>query len=89
MKDFNITNYVPIVLTAAEQKRYYQILDKVPAANRVYIQYAMRKQYKKIKSEYEKWLEVNVKTEEEMELPEITVKMPRDEGETNIAPDEW
>lgn len=50
----------------------------------------MRKQFRKIKEEYEKWLETAAKSEEDIvDFPEIAVKMPRDEGENAYVPDEW
>lgn len=49
----------------------------------------MRKQFRKVRNDYEKWLEEAAKKEEEHDLPEIAVKMPRDEAETNLAHDEW
>jgi len=42
-----------------------------------------------VRSEYEKWLENAAKSEEEFDLPDIAVKMPRDEAETNFVHDEW
>ena len=51
----------------------------------------MKKQFRKIRDEYEKWLEGAAKADssEFNDFPDIQVKMPRDEGETNIAQDEW
>jgi hypothetical protein len=30
-----------------------------------------------------------VKSEQEVEMPEIVVKVPKDEAETNVVHDEW
>jgi len=50
---------------------------------------SLRKQFKKIKECYEKWLEQSAKTEAEVEMPEIVVKVPKDEAETSVVHDEW
>ena len=49
----------------------------------------MKKQFRKTRDEYEKWLEKAAKSEEETELPDIQVRMPRDEAETNIISEDW
>lgn len=54
--DFNICNYA-YVLNDEERKIYDRIITKIPPDRRVYIQYTLRKQFKKIREEYEKWLE--------------------------------
>lgn len=50
---------------------------------------SLRKQFKTIKECYEKWLEQSAKTEAEVEMPEIVVKVPKDEAETSVIHDEW
>jgi len=45
----------------------------------------LRKQYKQIKEEYEKWLDKNAMTEDLIDLPPIQVKMPRDDAETKTG----
>ena len=86
--EFNITHYT-FILSKEEKDVFDKIMAKVPADRRVYIQYTLRKQFRKIRSEYEKWLKEQAKTEEELDMPDIQVKMPRDEGETNLVQDEW
>lgn len=50
----------------------------------------MRKQYKKIYDEYLNWLASHDNAKEEViEFPDIAVKVPRDEAETNVVSDEW
>ena len=49
----------------------------------------MKKQFRKTKEDYEKWLEQAAKSAEIIDFPEIQVKMPRDEGEANFVQDEW
>ncbi len=53
------------------------------------MQYSLRKQFKQIKDSYEKWLEQCLKTDGELDLPEIHVKVPKDEAETSVIHDEW
>jgi hypothetical protein len=50
---------------------------------------SLRKQYKTIKESYEKWLEQSAKTEADIEMPDIVVKVPKDEAETSVVHDEW
>lgn len=51
----------------------------------------MRKQFNKTKEEYFKWLhEHDIDDLEKMQdFPDIQVKVPRDEAETNLVSDEW
>jgi hypothetical protein len=87
--DFNINNYVEKVLTEDELKEYNHIRASIPVNAIVYMQYSLRKQFKQIKESYEKWLEQSAKTDQEVELPEIMIKVPRDEAETSVVHDEW
>jgi hypothetical protein len=51
---------------------------------------SLRKQFKKIRDEYLKWLsEHDNNSDEVKDFPDIAVKVPRDEAETNVVPDEW
>lgn len=50
---------------------------------------ALRNQYVAIRESYEKWLDANSKTDQEVDMPEIVVKVPRDEGETNVVHEDW
>ncbi|CDW81936.1 duf1765 domain containing protein [Stylonychia lemnae] len=87
--DFNIKNYIH-VLTEEEQANYNKIIQKIPETNRIYIQYSLRKQFKKISDEYIKWLSQHDNaTDEILDFPDIAVKVPRDEAETNVVSDEW
>ena len=87
--EFNINNYVKKVLDKEEQISYNRICAKMPEFCRVYMQYSLRKQFKQIKDSYEKWLEQCLKTEGDLDLPDIQVKVPRDEAETSVVHDEW
>ena len=55
----------------------------------IHVYSSFREQFKQIKDAYEKWLETNIKMDAEVDLPDIVVKVPRDEAETNVVHDEW
>ena len=51
---------------------------------------SLRKQFKKISDDYLKWLSLHDNTGDDVkDFPDIAVKVPRDEAETNVVSDEW